>query len=476
MALKKKVIRTASLSIAMASIMSLLAACGGNNNASSSPSSSDLSANASPSVAPSASATASPSASASSAEPVTLTYWTWDPPSSVLQPILDKFQADYPNITVKLSVWDQQNSSGYQQKMPLGLSTGEDIDVVGVQGGGMGKQIEQYLLPLDDLLAASVGDDWQNKLTPNSVKQLKTQVDGDATLFISQGSVGSMVMYYNKDILDQLGVAVPKTYDDLKVVVQAIKDKKMNIIPVAVNGKDGWTLDEVAWTIAGQQSDLYNRWRYNQGGKFDSPEYIQALTGFKKLFDDGIFSKKDVMDLDYNRSKSLFTSGKAAFFIQGTWEAAMISDAYRKENKININDIGIIPIPSIEAGGKASIRAFIDNGLGIVKTSKHPREAMELIKYLTFGAGDDAINSQFRFVSNKSDAAVDPSILTTPTAQESYQTLVDLISNAPTDRNNNSPFSNVAGDNLIKMILNKVSPENTAKAIQAEFDKGKMPN
>ncbi|RTE04308.1 ABC transporter substrate-binding protein [Paenibacillus whitsoniae] len=413
--------------------------------------------------------------SAGNADKVTLKYWTWSPSAEVYKPVIEKFEASHPNIKVELSIVGGNSSSPYQTKMPLALTTGEDLDIVGVQTGGMPKQIESYLLPLDDLMKSTIGADWQSKFTPNSIKQLQSQTSSGIK-FLSMGSVGSMVMYYNKDILDQLGVSAPKTYDDLKNIAKSIKDKKLDILPVAVNAKDGWTLDEIVWTIAGQQSSIYNKFHYNSGGKLDSPEYTQALASFKKLFDDGIFSKKDIFDLDYDRSKTLFTTGKAALFIQGTWEANMISEKVRQDNKININDVGIAPIPSIEPNGKPSIRSFIDMGLGIVKTSKHPKEAAQLIQYLTTGEGNDALNNQFLFTSNKVDAKIDQSLLTSPTAKESYQTLVSLVANSTADRNNNSKFSDVTGNEIQRYILNGIDPATEAKALQKEFDTGKYPN
>lgn len=458
--------KIASVGMSALLLTGILAACGNKSNSDSS---------VSPSKSSPSALTPASASSAGGQEPVSLKFWTWSPSAEVYKPIIEKFEADHPNIKVELSIVGGNNSSPYQTKMPLALSTGEDLDIVGVQTGGMPKQIEDYLLPLEDVMKKAVGEDWQSKFTPNSINQLKTQTSGGVK-FLSMGSVGSMVMYYNKDILDQLGVPVPKTYDDLKNISKAIKDKKLDILPVAVNAKDGWTLDEVVWTIAGQQSDIYNKFHYNQGGKLDGSEYTQALASFKKLFDEGIFSKNDVFDLDYDRSKTLFTTGKAALFIQGTWEANMISEKTRKDNKINIKDIGIIPIPSIEAGGKPSIRSFIDMGLGIVKTSKHPDEAAELIEYLTLGEGNDALNNQFLFVSNKSDAKLDQALLTSSTAQESYKTLVDLIANPTADRNNNSKFSDIAGIKIQELILRGGDSASTAKEIQKEFDTGKYPN
>lgn len=437
-------------------VFSMLAACGKSNNSDS---------QSSVSSAPAAESSATESAS----EPVILKFWTWHPSADQYKPVIEKFEASHPGIKVELTVME---SKDFQTKMPLALSTSEDLDVVGVQTGAMPKQIQADLLPLEDLITQT-RPDWQSVISANSISQTKSQADG--LKFLPMASVGSMVMYYNKDILDELGLPAPKTYDEWKAVSDKLRETKNDKLSVAVGGKDAWILDELNWTIAGQQSDLYNQWRYN-GKKLDEPEYTQAAAGLQKLYTDGIINKNDVMDLDYTSSRNAFTSGQAAFFIQGTWEANLLLDSFRKSNQINIKDVGLLPIPSVEQNGKPSLRAFIDLGLGIPKASKHPEEAMQLIDYLVFGEGNDMLASTFAFSTNKTSFVPDASLLTTPTAQESYKTLSDLLNHPSADRNNNSPFSDVAGQQLQKMIISNVTPEDTAKAIQKEFNSGKYPN
>lgn len=410
-----------------------------------------------------------PSATASSEETVTLKFWTWHPSADLYKPVIEKFEETHPGIKVELTVME---SKDFQTKMPLALSTQENLDVVGVQTGAMPKQIQADLLPLEELLSEA-RPDWQSVISENSVAQAKSQADN--LKFLPMASVGSMVMYYNKDILDELGLPAPQTYVEWKAVSDKLHKTKSDKLSVAVGGKDAWIMDELVWTIAGQQSDLFNQWRYN-GKKLDGPEFTQAVAGFQKIFDDGIISKDDVLDMDYTSSRTAFTSGQAAFFIQGTWEANLLLESFRKSNQVDVGDVGVLPIPAIEANGKPSIRSFIDLGIAIPAHSTHSKEAMQLIDFLVFGEGNDMLASTFAFSTNKTSFAPDASLLTTPTAQQSYKIVSDLLSFPTADRNNNSPFSDVAGQQLQKLLISSQTPEETAKAIEQEFQTGKYPN
>lgn len=314
-------------------------------------------------------------------DPVTIKFWTWYPSADVYKPMLEQFEKENPHIKVDLTVTSQ--SLDYQQKVPLSLSTGEELDVVGIQPG-FAPQVAPFLHDMETLLQEHVGADWETKYLESDMNWIRLL--SEPTIMAPVGNAGAMVLYYNNKIFEELGLTAPTTYDELKNAVNTIKEKKPELVPLSVNAKEGWVLDEILWTLIGQKSDLYNKIRYNEGGKFDSPEYKEGLELMKRWFDDGVISQ-DAFDLYYDRAKQVFQGGQAAMYIQGTWEAGMISTKYRAGNKIELEDVGMTAIPVMEDGGKANVRAFLDYGLGVAKSSKHPEEVMELIKFLTLGIG-----------------------------------------------------------------------------------------
>ena len=108
-------------------------------------------------------------------------------------------------------------------------------------------------------------------------------------------------------------------------------------------GMESWICDEMMLTVLSQQSDYYNEWVY-EDASLNSPEYIEALNGFKQFFDEGIFTQ-DVMDLDYASATEAFVNGDALVYFMGSWEAPLLSEKLREQNGVELEDVGVMPLP-----------------------------------------------------------------------------------------------------------------------------------
>src|SRR5690606_28179217 len=116
------------------------------------------------------------------------------------------FYEKYPNIHVEVSVYP---SLDYQQKAPVALATGEDIDIIGIQATAFASQVEPYLEPMDELMKTYVGDDWESKFEPNAIEQIK-KISDQNVVTAPVGSAGAMVIYYNMGLLQELGLPAPE--------------------------------------------------------------------------------------------------------------------------------------------------------------------------------------------------------------------------------------------------------------------------
>ena len=145
------------------------------------------------------------------------------------------------------------------------------------------------------------------------------------------------VIYYNKAILDECGVAVPKTMEDLKAASAKIRAK--GYIPMVTDGKDGWplsiTFDNIFWRVTGDYSVMHDA----LAGKnpFTDPEFKAAAKAYQDFFlNDGIFGN-DLVTTDYGASRNLFGQQQAAIYLMGSWELGLATDSnFPEEFKANV--------------------------------------------------------------------------------------------------------------------------------------------
>lgn len=400
-------------------------------------------------------------------EQVTLQFWTWFPPLPTTEKIIAAFEEENPNIDVEITILE---STVYQDKLPLSLAGGEEVDLVAVQTSAMVDQVKADLLPLEPLLDEYVGTDWSDRYNANSVEQARQLADDGELYILPMGSLGSVVGYYNAEMLAEYGLEVPTTNAEFKEFADALAAQNPDVLPVVFTGAN-WFQDEIVLTLIGQSDpSFFNDIRYGDGA-WNTPEYVQTLENYKQMYDDGIFSM-DVIDLDYGRALELFYTGEAAILLQGTWEAGVLSESFREENTIELADVGLMPLPVMNEGDTPSIRSFIELGMAVPVNSAHPEEAMKLLEFMVLGNGVDVWGPTFINVPGQLGYELPEGTLTSEAAVDGYNTLVELVQNPSSDRNNVSAFSAVVGDAIIE-VLNGADAQETADALQAEWESGR---
>lgn len=404
---------------------------------------------------------------ASDGEQITLNYWTWFPSKDQIEETIEAFEKENPDIKINMTVME---SKAFQEKVPLALSTEEDIDVIGVQPSAFAEEVQDYLANLDELMPEVVGADWKDSYSEKCLEQGNQLTGGDTKMLVLTNS-GSMVGFYNAALLKDIGAEVPKTFEEYKAVAEAFKEKHPDKFVSVFAGKDSWVVDEMMLTVLGQQGDYYNQWRYN-GAAVDSDEFKQAINGLKKYFDEGIFSA-DVLDLDYASATEEFTNGDALIYFMGSWEAPLLSKTLREGNGIELEDVGAMALPVAESGGQLTVRSYIDSGIGVVDYSEKKEAAAKFVAYLTLGEGADIFGKQLTGTSAKKDFVVEESLFDTEESKEGWDTIVDLINTATADRNNVSGYSDIEGAAVQSVLNGSASAEDVLKDLQIEWTSGK---
>lgn len=402
-----------------------------------------------------------------SGEQITLNYWTWFPSTDQIEETVAAFEKENPNIKINMTVME---SKTFQEKVPLALTTEEDIDVVGVQPSAFAEEIQDYLADLDELMPTVAGDDWKAQYSEKCLEMGNQLTDGKTKMLVLTNS-GSMIGFYNAAMLEEIGAEVPTTFEEYKAVAEKFTEKYPDKYVSVFAGKDAWVVDEMMLTVLGQQGDYYNKWRY-EGADVNSKEFIDAINGLKKYFDAGIFSE-DIMDLDYASATEEFTTGNALIYYMGSWEAPLLSKALREKNGIELENVGAMALPVAEEGGQLTVRSYIDSGIGVVDYSSKKEAAAKFVAYLTLGEGADIFGKQLTGTSAKKEFAVDDTLFDSEEAKAGWDTIVELIDTATADRNNVSGYSDIEGAAVQSVINGSKTAEQVAEELQQEWTSGK---
>jgi multiple sugar transport system substrate-binding protein len=171
---------------------------------------------------------------------------------------------------------------------------------------------EDLIRPLDDLVA-KYGQD----LLPNQL----IKIDGKVMAIAFMGN--GQHLFYRKDILDQAGVAEPKSWDDVLAAAKAIKDAGLMETPLAASVKPGWDL----------AAEFVNAY-LGTGGEFFAPGSAELAidneNGLKVL--ETMRAMTAYMDPDYltfdaNSIKAEYEAGKVAMMNEwGSLAGAVLDD------------------------------------------------------------------------------------------------------------------------------------------------------
>jgi raffinose/stachyose/melibiose transport system substrate-binding protein len=140
----------------------------------------------------------------------------------------------------------------------------------------------------------------------------------DGALYLLPLEFHMEFFWYNKALFTQAGIQVPQTLDELPTLCQTLRSH--NIIPIAVDGQDGWPLLRymafipfrlTANDYVKQLKQAKTTLSVNPG--LAAAQWVAEL-GKNKCFQGGFTAAT------YSDARDLFTSGKAAIYYMGTWE------------------------------------------------------------------------------------------------------------------------------------------------------------
>lgn len=296
-----------------------------------------------------------------------------DATNKVEKQIVDTF-----NKTSKVkAVLDTIPGADYQQKLQTVINTKQAPDVFFNWGGGSIQPFVKagLLMPLDSLIAKDPA--LKSAFLPSV---FNTAVVDGKSYGVPMRGTQPVLLFSNKKVLAQAGVAEPKTWDDLLAAVSALKAK--NKTPIALGGGDQWPtlmwFEYVYDRVAGP--GLFEKAMSGDKSAWASDDSKKALSMLKQLIDAGAFGGTfDSVKFTDGGSPALLAAGKAGFELMGSWEYSTQQDA---SPDFAAKDLGYGSFPTID-GGKgdpADIVGNTNNFYSVLKKTKYPDAIAQFLK------------------------------------------------------------------------------------------------
>ncbi|MGE0214723.1 extracellular solute-binding protein [Mycolicibacterium sp.] len=273
------------------------------------------------------------------------TYWflTSQPQEGIRTDAVEKFNAANPDHRIQYTAF--QNDA-YKTKIKTAIGAGEAPTIIYGWGGGT---LRSYVDAgqVDDLTP------WFEE-NPAVKERLFPSAFGAATvngrIYAMPGeTVQPIVLYFNKQLFDDVGVAPPQSWGDLMEL--APKFNARGIAPLSLGGQSRWT--EMMWLeflfdrIGGPEvfAAAYN----GEKNAWSNPAAIDALTKVQDLIKaDGFVRGFSSITADSNADQALLYTGKAAMMLHGSWTySAMAADG---GDFVSSGKLGYMNFPAVDGG------------------------------------------------------------------------------------------------------------------------------
>lgn len=291
---------------------------------------------------------------------VTLNNHPW---TDVVQELIPEFEEE-TGIDVEVTVLgEDQLSDQYNVRLNAGAT---DLDVLMMRPLQEAKLFSSngWLLPLDDYVGSEEFG-WDDFQMQDSV----TTAEGIVAVPIV---TEQEILYYRADLLEDAGLDVPTTFEELEDAAAQIQEEN----------------DVYGFVSRGQRAAAvtqFSSYLYGHGGDFDdgagtatldTPEAAEAYEYYGRMLDE--YGPPGVTNMSWTEASAIFQQGQAAFYT----DASVFFNNMMDETQSRIgDDVGFAQMPGGDAGSRPySIPSW---ALAINQSSQNTEGAWQFIEWAT---------------------------------------------------------------------------------------------
>ena len=311
----------------------------------------------------------------SGGRPVTISVIHWGDPNEgqIMADLVAGFEREHPRIHVRRI---HVNQGDYDSKLKTMFASGEPPDLFYLKPESLPELASMKLVrPIDNDFSRGDVDKFFPKLI--EIFRFNGTRSGSGPLYGLPKDFTTALMYVNVDLFKQAGVDVPYagwTWDEYaaamrKITALSTPDRK---VYGGVLGLWDATLTSIIWSFGGDVwGDDFRHLKLGEPGAQAAMEMIRRLRLDEKTVYNPVGIAKDA-------GQEFLLGNIGAIGPLGRWQTPV----YRS---IQNFDFDVVPLPHAANARPATV--FLTNAWAQASASRHPQEALELMRYLVGAAG-----------------------------------------------------------------------------------------
>lgn len=347
--------------------------------------------------------------------PDELRLWHYEGPDSAMgkawNAAIKEFESKHPGVKVK---FEEKGFEQIQKSAQMVLNSDEAPDLMEYNKGNATAGLLSKQGLLTDMSSEVTKRGWDKLLSPSlqtTCKYDERGVMGGDKWFGVPNYAEYVMVYYNKNLFQQHGVAVPTNFDEFTAALDRFA--KAGVTPLAMGGKE-YPAQQVMYQLALSKADtkwVNNLQQYDGKVDFHDDAWTFGATTFADWVRKGYISK-DSAGVDAETMGTDFMAGKYPMMVSGSWWYGRVQSTVKDFEW----DTFLFPGSDLTLGSSGNIWV-------VPQGSKNKDLAYDFID-ITMSKANQALLGN----SGGIPVAADPSAITdakSKTLIENYQTLVD---------------------------------------------------
>lgn len=331
-------------------------------------------------------------------------YLTEDAKLNALDDLVAGFNEEYPDVNVNVESTSMDN---YQDVVKLKISTGDAPDII------FGGPKTYSDLVRSGNIADLSDKEYADRISDGMIDNVKV----DGKVYGIPLDAMANVVFYNKDIFEELNLEVPTTYSEFIDVCNSLEDAGYDAC--AAGYQDSISIGANFYTIFFgapylECENYAEELMSGQKSASDYPSLAKALTQWREIMQ---YQNDDRKTISTDRAEQIFANGESGMIIIGTWGLGAIMN-YNPDG-----NYGGFMYPSEDTVDANALPLATDDTWMMIQNSPNQAAAEAFLEYMT----RQDVNAKWCATTSQLSAIDGVSVDTLPSAAQDIADLLDTV-------------------------------------------------